>query len=342
MTTMQDCSIGLGEESDYGTGVTVSKFPEFLDEKLVWNPTFVQGAGMRVGSRVARASRRGLGKQSAGGDINLELVTKGMGVFFKALFGAVTSTAVPGQSGVFQHLFTPATTEPLPSFTIQKGIPTLGGGATTPMTFNGAVCKSGELSAATGDIVKLKTAWDAREVRTDVAYAAPSYAVNPELLTFIHGTIKVGGTVIPPTTTALASGGTAAANISSFSFSWDNKIDDKGFNFGNAGKRGRRPVTDGLAELKGKIVAEYSDTVLRDAYLAQQQLSIVLTFQTSLTIGTSAKPTLEITIPVVVLEGELPSASGGKVVEQSIDFTGLDGLSGSPIYVAIVSTDTTV
>lgn len=342
MTTMQDCSIGLAKETTYGTGVTPTKFPEFLDEKLVWNPTFVQGAGMRVGSRVARANRRGLGKQSAGGDINIEVATKGMGVFFEALFGAVTSTAVPGQSGVYQHVFTPATTEPLPAYTIQKGIPTLGGGATTPMTFNGSVCKSGEISASNGEIVKLKTSWDCKEVKTDVAYAAPSYAANLELLTFVHGSIRIGGTVVNPTSTALSTGGTTAANISDFSVSWDNKIDDKGFNFGNRGKRGRRPVTDGMAELKGKITAEYSDTVLRDAYLTQQQLSIVLTFQTDLVIGTSAKPTLEIVIPVVNLEGELPSASGGQVVEQSIDFTGLDGLSGSPIYVVIVSTDTAV
>lgn len=342
MTTMQDCSVGLGKETVYGTGVTPTKFPEFLDEKLVWNPTFVQGAGMRVGSRVARASRRAIGKQSAGGDINIEVATKGMGVFFEALFGSATSTAVPGQTGVYQHLFTPTTTDPLPSYTIQKGIPTVGGGATTPMTFNGSVCKSGELSASNGDIVKLKTSWDSREVKTDVAYAAPSYAVNPELLTFIHGAIKVGGSVTPPTTTALSTGGTVAANISDFSFSWDNKIDDKGFNFGNGGKRGRRPVTDGMAELKGKITAEYDTTTLRDAYLNQQQLAIVLTFQTATTIGTSAKPTLEIVIPVVVLEGELPSSGGGQVITQSIDFTGLDGLTGSPIYVAIVSTDTTV
>ena len=54
MTTMQDCSIGLAKETTYGTGVTPTKFPEFLDESLAWNPTFVQGAGMRVGSRVAR------------------------------------------------------------------------------------------------------------------------------------------------------------------------------------------------------------------------------------------------------------------------------------------------
>lgn len=168
MTTMQDCSVGLGKETVYGTGVTPTKFPEFLDEKLVWNPTFVQGAGMRVGSRVARASRRAIGKQSAGGDINIEVATKGMGVFFEALFGSATSTAVPGQTGVYQHLFTPTTTDPLPSYTIQKGIPTVGGGATTPMTFNGSVCKSGELSASNGDIVKLKTAWDSREVKTDV------------------------------------------------------------------------------------------------------------------------------------------------------------------------------
>ena len=144
MTTQLDCSLGLKKETVYGTAVVVDKFPEFVEESLGWNPSFVQGSGLRVGSRLGRSRRRVLAKQSAGGDIDLELVSKGIGVFLEALFGTGVSTAVPGQAGVFQQLYTPTTTDPLNSYTIQKGIPTLGGGAVTPMTFLGAVCASGE------------------------------------------------------------------------------------------------------------------------------------------------------------------------------------------------------
>ena len=340
MTTQLDCSIGLAKETDYGTGVTVEKFPEFLDESLVWNPTFVQGAGMRQGKRLARSARRSIAKEEAGGDINLEMCTKGMGIFLQALFGSATHTAVPAQSGAFQQLFTPTLTDNVPSYTLQKGIPTVGGGAVTPMTFNGAVCSSGEFTASVGEIVKLKTSWNAREVVTDVPYAAPVYAAAPDLFTFVHGDICIGGTVVAPTATALATGGTPVATITEFSFSWDNKIDDGGFVFGSQGKRGRSPVV-GLAEGKGKVTAEYADTVLRDAYLAQEELSLLLTFQTPEVIGTDARNTLQICLPVIMLEGEIPKANGGSVVKQSIDFTVLDGeVTPSPVYVALVTTDT--
>ncbi|ALV45830.1 hypothetical protein MB46_10395 [Arthrobacter alpinus] len=342
MTTQLDCSIGLAKETVYGTGVAVAKFPEFLDESLAWNPTFVQGAGMRTGKRLARAARRSIAKEQSGGDINLEMCTKGLGVFLEALFGTGTSTAVPAQTGAYQQVFTPTTTDPVPSYTIQKGIPTVGGGAVTAMTFNGAVCASGEFSASAGEIVKLKTTWDAREVLTSVAYAPPSYAASPELFTFVHGSICIGGTVTPPTATALATGGTIAANITEFSFSWDNKIDDGGFTFGSKGKRGRKPVV-GLAEGKGKVTAEYTNTILRDAYLAQQQLALLLTFETATVIGATARPSLQIYLPVIMLEGELPKSNGGAVITQSIDFTVLDGeVTASPVYVAMVTTDTAI
>ncbi|WP_115790039.1 phage tail tube protein [Arthrobacter silvisoli] len=342
MTTQLDCSLGFKKETTYGTAVTVDRFAEFTEESLAWNPTFAQGAGMRVGSRVARSKRRVLAKQSAGGDFTVEMVHKGLGPILEALFGTATSTAVPGQAGVFQQLFTPTTTDPLPSYTIQKGIPTIGGGAATAMTFLGAVCSSGEFSATNSEIVKLKTTWDAREVQPGIAYAAPSYVVAPELFHFAQGAITIGGTQTVPTTTALASGGTVAAQVEEFTVSFDNKIDEGGFNLGGGGKRSRKPVV-GLAEVKGKVTAEYSDTVLRDAYLNQTPLALTLTFTSSLVIGTSANPVLQIHIPDLRLEGELPKAGGGSPVKQEIDFTVLDGLTAaSPIYVALVTTDTTI
>ena len=54
-------------------------------------------------------------------------------------------------------------------------------------------------------------------------------------------------------------------------------------------------------------------------------------------------PTLEITIPVVRLDGELPKANGGEVVSQSMGFTALDGgVAAHPIYVAIVTAETAI
>lgn len=341
MTTQLDCSIGLKAEATYGTGVTVDRHVEFLSESLKWMPEFKQGEGLRYGSRVARASRRALVKQQAGGDIELEVMTKGMGVFFNALMGQSTVTQVAA-TPAYQQVHTLTASDPLPSYTIQKGIPLLGGGAVQPYTFHGAVCSSGELTASAGEIVKFKTTWNAREVKTDTPFAPPTYAVDGMLFTFVHGAIRIGGTVTPPTDTALAAGGTTAANITEFTLTVDNKIDDGGFTFGSGGMRGRKPVV-GMAEVKGKVTAEYTDNVLRDAYLNQDELALVLEFQAEADEN-GVVPVLQVHCPVVKLEGEVPTASGADPKTQSIDFTVLDpALSGvNPLYLVYVSSDTAV
>ncbi|MHA7275366.1 phage tail tube protein [Arthrobacter sp. Hz1] len=333
MTTQLDCSLGFKKETGYGAAIVVDRFPEFIDEGLAWKPTFAQGAGLRVGSRIARAARRKLVKDESGGDINVELVTKGMGFFFDALLGSSASTQIGTTTG-YQQLFT-LTRGLLPSYTIQKGIPPLGGGPTTALTFHGGICASGELTAAAGEIVKLKTTWDTREVKKDVAYAAPSYAVNPELYTFVDGAIAIGGSVTPPTATALATGGTPAANITEVSLSIDNKIDGGGWTLGGDGKRGRRPVV-GLAEVKGKITAEFDTTFLQNAYLDQTPLSMLLTFAANQEISAGVPATLQIYIDDIRLDGELPKSNGGDVITQSIDFVVLDALKAGTEPLSIV------
>lgn len=341
MTTQLDCSLGFKKETAYGTPIVVDRFPEFIDESLAWKPSFAQGAGLRVGARLARSARRKLTKDESGGDINVELVTKGMGFLLEALLGSGTSTQIGTTTG-YQQLFS-LTKGLLPSYTIQKGIPPVGGGATTALTFHGGICASGELTASAGEIVKLKTAWDAREVKRDVAYAAPSYAVAPELYTFVDGAIAIGGTVTPPTATAAATGGTAAANITEFSLSIDNKIDSGGWTFGAGGKRGRRPVI-GLAEAKGKITAEFDSTFLQNAYLDQTPLSMLLTFTAKQEISAGVPAMFQVYIDDIRLDGELPKSNGGDVITQSIDFVVLDALKAGtePLSVVYRTTDTTI
>ncbi len=334
-----DCSIGLAAESSYGVGVTPTKFAEFTGESLDWNPTFIQSKGLRVGSRVSRASRRALGKQQAGGDIELEVPSKGFGVYLLAALGAVVTTQ-RGATGVYQQNHTLATTDPVSSFTIQKGIPPLGGGALLAHTFRGCVLDELEIEFGNSDFVTAKTSWNAKDVDTATAYAPPSYPLAVENFVFAGGAITIGGTVTPPTTTTLATGGTAVANILDGSVKLTNNIDDGGFVLGAGGKRGRRPAV-GMAAIGGKLTAEFDTVALRDAYLNQQHPALVLTFLGTTTIGTGTdKPALQITVPDFVLEGELPKTNDGDVITQSIDWTGMDNTALTPITFSYVSTDT--
>lgn len=340
MTTELDCSITMAKETVYGTPVATSRAYEFVSETFDWTPTFSQGAGLRVASRLARAKRRKLSKSEVGGDMTVECVSKGMGYLWNACLGVSTSTIIGAGPG-YQQLHTVATTDYLPSYTIQKGIPPLGGGATLPHTFAGMVASSFDLSIAPGGILTLKVVWVGKSFDTSTAYAAPTYVVSEELFTFIDGAITVGGTVTMPTTTTLATGGTVVADITDWSLAWDNKLDQGGFTLGGAGKRTRSPAA-GLAVATGKITAEFDTTTLRDAFVAQTDLAMVLTFQTTNQISAGVYPTIQVVLPDIRLDSELPKSNGGAPVVLSMPYTVLDNLVASPLQVAVVTTDTAI
>lgn len=346
MTTQLDSSIGVKREGSYGTTGVPDHFPEFLTESLEWKATFVQGHGFRAGSRVPRAERRVLGKNWGEGDIEIEVAARGVGIFLEAWLGSSTSTAVSG-GPAYQQNFTLGTTDPINSYTIQKGIPLLGGGAAQPFTLSGAVCTKGDLTSAQGEILKLKTSWNAQKVDNTTSYAAPSYVASNELFYFTEASLAIGGTVTAPTSTTLATGGTSAGNVVDFSLSIDHKLNVDGFTYGGAGKQSRRPVL-GEAAITGKITAEFDSTTLVNAYLNQTNLSLVLTFTSATQLASGVYNTLQVYIPTLRLEGELPKATNG-VIRQSINFTVLDassvaagGPGVSPVNVVLRTLDSVV
>lgn len=338
MTTQLDASIGIKKETVFGTAVTVDRFLEFTDESLDYDRSYYQGAGLRPGSRTARSGRRVLTRDGGAGDIGLEVPTKGAGALLELLLGAGSSALVSGV--VYQQLFTPIGNDYLPSATIQKGIPRLGANIVDAYTFRGAVCSSFEFSASSEDVLKLKTTWKAKDVDTSIAYATPSYAALFELFSFVGASLTLGGSVTPPTATTLATGGTAANNVRDFSLTVDNGLDGNGYNLGGGGKLTRPPAV-GALEVKGKITAEYSAQTLRDAVRDQTPMALVINFVGLTEISAGQLPTLQITLPDIRLEGELPKSNAGDVIVQSIDFTAFDNLTASkPIYIATRTADT--
>jgi hypothetical protein len=333
-----DCSIGFKKETTYGTPVTVDRFLEFISESLDYEREFYQGEGLRPGTRLARSARRYLAKDGAAGDIELEVPTRGLGAFLEALLGVGSSTVVAG--ALYQQLFTLTKDDYLPSLTIQKGIPRLGQNTVDAYTFKGAVAKSFEISMGNGEALKLKSSWHAREVDTSIAYATPSYPAAFELFSFVGASLIVGGSVTVPGATTLATGGTTIANVRDFSIAVDQKLDENGFNLGSAGKRSRRGAV-GIAEVTGKLTAEYDATTFRDAVRDQTSIALVATFVGATDITVGNKPTLQVVCPDIRFEGELPKSNGGDVITQSLEFTAFDGLvAAHPLYIATRTADT--
>lgn len=340
MTTVLDSSIGIKKETTFGTAVTVDRFPEFVSESLDWKNSYVQSEGKRVGSRAARAKGRVLDRVDAGGQLRLEAATKGLGVFIAAALGANTVTETT-DTGVFLQVHTPSTVGKVDSYTIQKGLVPVGGGAVQPYTFLGSMCEQLELDFS-GGILALALDWIAREVVTSEAYASPSYATGVEPFAFVHGEIYAGATVTKPTGTTLATtADTPVATIKGGKITVKNNLDGDGFNLGGAGRRVRASER-GVLDAAGSLDVELTDTKFRKALLDQEDMSLLLTFEHPSTIGASSHPTLQVYIPLVRFNDGLPMDNNTKPVVTTMNFVALDSLAAStePIYICYQSTDT--
>lgn len=340
MTTQNDGAFGFKKESTFGVYAVPDHFTEIISEDFSVELDFSDGKGMRYGKRMQRADRRTLIRTSTKGSVTVEALTKGIGALFEAALGTSSSTIIAGSA--YQQLFTPTTTDPLPTYTIQNSVPFVGGGAAQPQSYLGQVCTGFEITGDNGGVPTIKFDFIGKSLDTGQTLAAPSYPSGAALFSFTGSSIKIGGSVTVPTTTALSSGGTVAADVLDVKLSYDNGTDKGGFFIGGGGAMGRPPVV-GTRKITGSVTAEYDTNVLRDAYLNQTDLALVLKFATTTLISGSSYPTLEITVPNIRLEGEVPNVNGGDVTTQKIDFTGLDnGVAAQPIYVALVTPETAV
>ena len=325
MTTPQDCSVGLGIESVYGTAVARTRWFEFLDESFNYVKNVKQGVGLRVGSRVARSGSRVVASAEGSGDLTIEAVTKGLGLLWQLGLGSGTSTLV--SAGRYQQVFTLG--DVMPSATIQKGIPRADG-TVDAYTFTGCMVESLTIDCPNADNVKVKTSWNAKDMTTATAYTAPSYATGPSVFTFAHGAVY-SGALTAPTATALGSAATPVASIRSGSITIKHNLKTDRYNCGGGGRK-EKPFA-GIREISGSLVAEYADAAFRDAIVNDTSMTLVKTF-------TAGADVLQIVIPDVRFDGDIVKASTDLAI-QDIKWTGLDGLTAAqPIWIVCRTADT--
>jgi hypothetical protein len=329
VASTQDCSIGFIPEVTYKTGLTPTRWVEYLDESLDWAKTIKQGKGLRVGGRVARSGRRVITSAMGKGDISLEATSKGLGLWWQALLGAGTSTLV--SASTYQQLFTIGDVPT--SLTIQKGLPELGG-TVDAYTFLGCMIDSWEFDFPNDDIATCKATVNAGDLAVATAYAAPSYPTAPNLFHFSNVSYS-SGALTAPTTTALAAGATPLTDIRGGSVVVNNNLNIR-LNGGGAGRQSKPPL--GLRTITGKLDVEYDSTTWRDSVIGDTPLNLIVTY-TAGALGTGFE-TLQLVLPEIKLDGELAKTNGTDLIVQSCTFEGLDNLSAAqPIWVVCRTAD---
>lgn len=332
MANFQDWSCGIGKESVFGTGVTPTRWLEITEATV---PTIdrgiKQGVGIRPGSRVARSARRVQTTRQASGDLTVECFSKGLGLLIEACMGSGTSTMVSGST--YQQVHTFADT--LPSHTIQYGVPNHAG-VIRPLTYRGCTVSAFEIGGAVGDIATMKATWDVRDWTTATALTTPSYPTGGNLFTVEDATIY-SGTLTAPTATALASALTPLPGVKDFKVSVANQVVADRFFMNGAGLKDRQ--LPGTRQPTVELNVEYQDNTWWDAIEADSELTLVV----SLVGGalSSGSETMQIVIPALKPDGDLPTGGPDTIASQSIKLTGLDNLTAAqPMWIVTRTSDT--
>lgn len=306
MTTFLDAQFGMKKQTNYDTPATVDRFLIFTDGSHDQGKAVVQGVGLKPGTRVAQSDRRTIPFRSASGSLSLEVPTKGMGVVWEACMGSGSSNLVSG--GLYQQVF--AFADAMPCYTVQYGV--FDGTNVAAYTYSSAQVGSWALNCPEGNIVNMSLNWAGKALATGTALATASYPASSSLFTFAHAAFYAGGTLTAATTTALASvTGSALATVKNFSLNVDNALKD-GPQVGGLPTI-RKP---GLRAITGTVNVEYEGSTFRDAIIADSSMVLLVT----LTNGTDV---LQVVIPEVKLNGNLPTSNGAERVTHDLAFEGL-------------------
>jgi hypothetical protein len=310
--------LGMSEETTYGTGVTVTRFMEFLKESMKLNIDRIESKGLRAGTRTQRADRWKPNRKGCEGSIDLEVASVGFGLWFKAAFGAV-ATAAAGTTGK-KHTFTLGANAP--SYTVQVGRPSTDG-TVQPFTYLGTRVKGAELSCDVDGFLSLTLDCDAQDETTGTALATASYPTAQEVFAFTQGIVTFGG---------------APIDVTKFSVKIDQGLNvDRYYIRGNPLKK--QPMA-GYATVTGEIDMTFDSLADYTRFTAGTTGALVATF-TGATYEAGQNFKVVITCPAVRFDGDTPNVDGPDILTLSLPFTAMDdGTTGAPISLDYYTTDT--
>lgn len=345
---------------------------EIKSESLELNKTVVQGQGLHAGGLYDRSKRRVVTNYAVQGGIVMDLQTRFIGTLIQHMVGSFGYTlATPtqmGTTGVYKSVHWPSGTSNFGlqghSLCFQKGAPTTDG-TVEPFTYVGCKISDWEMSVATGALAQLSLTIDGRNELGGpfpnggaAASGDPLNSATPALATFnttpgsgaplseFHfrqATIFTGGTPTVGSNIVSLSGSSAAANVQSASVKQTVSLDNGRYFLGSAGFKAEQ-IENGFRQLGGTLAVEWlSSEAMYAAFAGDTTTSLQITL-TGAVAGTSGTNTylFDIIIPNIRLEGESPKSSGPQILTQSINFTGLDDESTTPIQITYQSEDTTL
>lgn len=208
--------IGFANETTWSVPNTVTRFVPHISESLMDERARLESAGVIAGARVLRAQQSDTGASTVGGDVQLELCDRSIGLLFTHMFGAVATTG----SDPYEHTFTPGELSGK-GLTVQVGRPGSSDGTVDPYTYTGMKVASWEIACSAGEIATLGLTFAGRHeimhrTVTDGVTTVTSTAISSATAAFSQADVgkPISGTGIPAGATIASVESATAANIS--------------------------------------------------------------------------------------------------------------------------------
>lgn len=321
-----DHQLMIKKESVYGTPVVVDRAFELNSESIEDSYGRVEGDPLRAGGAgVLRSDRHTPYYAGASGNIQMDVLSKGFGIWFELMLGAMNTTG-PTDS---KYTHTATMGELLgDSFTCQVNRPFHPSGTNQAFTFEGGKITDWELSNDVENNLVLDLGTDFEQVATGTALATPSYPTSMENFTFVGGVVTVGG---------------SSFDITKISIKGDNGLDvDRRQIRGNADKK---EPTASRREISFSLEADFDSLTQRTraaaVVRATNVASIVATWTAPTLIGASSYPTVTVTIPAARFDEWKASAEGADGITQELSGVARYDGTNSPITIAYGSADVT-
>lgn len=298
-----NAQVGVAEETVFGTIVAPTRFPEFNSESITATYARVESSGLRAGRLYRSDTRFTTYIEGASGDLEMEVGSKGFGLFLKHMLGSVATVA--GAAGeVNTHTFTPGTLDGK-SLTVQVGRPFYTGTTVQPFTYAGGKVASWELSNSNDGNLMATLSMDFATEDTATALAAASYPTGLETFSWVGGLVTIAGTQFD-VTEAMVSGDNALKT-------------DRRYLRNNPAKK--EQTGDDYRSGEFELTADFDSLAQRarvaSATAAGAMAQIALSWTGKSLAGTSTFPSLEVTIQAR-LDAFEANVGGPEGIEQSL------------------------
>lgn len=314
--------LGVAAETTVGTYVAPSRFFEFTQESLKATYARVESKGLRSGQRVLRKDHVAAGRQTAAGDVELEVGNKGFGLLFQHMLGAVASTT----PGTLTHKHSCTLGDPTGlGLTVQVGRPDVSG-TVQPFSYVGCKVDQWELSNDVDGILMLKLTLDAIAEDITQTLAAASAPTLGELFVWTGGVVQVGGVNFDLKHIAIQ-GHTGL------------KTDRYYIKSGGATKKEQLP--NAFVDIGGTLTADFDGLTAYQRVTSLDMTAGITATWTGSLIETGQNYKVVVTLPAVRFDSENPTVNGPDTLEEQLTFKVVDDGTNAPITVDYYTTDAT-